>query len=132
MKTILILDDEPNVRQSLADHFEDRLWRPVQAASGEEALELLETEQPAAAIVDIRLPGMDGSTFILQALERNVRMVFVICTGSPEYVVTPDLLNVSRVSERLFRKPVRDLGEVEKEVLRLAELCDSGRVAEGE
>ena len=132
MKSILILDDEPNVRQSLADYFEDRLWRPIQAESGEEALELLETEQPVAVIVDIRLPGMDGSTFIRQALKRYVRMVFVIYTGSPEYVVTPDLLNVSRVSERLFRKPVRDLGELEKEDLRLAELCDPGRVAEGE
>ena len=124
METILILDDELVVRQSLADHFEDRFWRPVQAASSEEALELLEKEQPVAAIVDIRLPGKDGSTFIREALKRNVRMVFVICTGSPEYVLAPDLLNETRVSKSLFRKPVTDLGELEEAVLMLAELFE--------
>lgn len=67
MKRILILDDEPAVRQSFMDYFEDRLWFPVQAGSGEEALALLMQERQMAAIVDVRLPGMDGNDFIRSA-----------------------------------------------------------------
>ena len=46
MNTILILDDEQAVRQSLVDYFEDILWNTVQAESAEEALELLKQEKP--------------------------------------------------------------------------------------
>ena len=65
MKRILILDDEPAVRQSFMDYFEDRLWLPVQAGSGEEALALLVQERQMAAIVDVRLPGM-GARFTIK------------------------------------------------------------------
>ena len=119
MKTILILDDEPLVRQSLADHFEDNLWRPVQAGSGESALELLEKERPVAAIVDIRLPGMSGDRFIRESIQRKILKAIVICTGSPEYILHPDLMEMSCVSNHLFKKPVFDLEELEKEVLRV-------------
>ena len=119
MKTILLLDDDQSVRQSFVDYFEDNEWHPVEAGSGEDALDLLEHEQPVAAIVDIRLPGMDGNMFIRKALALDVQMVFVICTGSPEYLVPPDLLEISNVSKRMFKKPVTDLEELQKEILLL-------------
>lgn len=121
MKSILILDDEAAVRQSLVDHFEDRCWRTVEAGSAEEALTLLGLEQPDAAIVDIRLPGMDGNDFIRQANLNHTSTVFVICTGSPEYLVPPDLQQLSNVSSRLIKKPVANLDELEAELLRLME-----------
>ncbi|PCH61150.1 MAG: response regulator, partial [Gammaproteobacteria bacterium] len=71
MNTILILDDEDVVRQSFVDYFEDNLWRVVQAETAEQALDLLETEQPEVALVDIRLPGIDGDEFIREAIERQ-------------------------------------------------------------
>ncbi len=92
MKSILILDDEQAVRQSFVDYFEDKLWLPVQAESGELALELLKEQSVAAAIVDMRLPGMDGNSFIREACRRGHSMAFVICTGSPEYHVPDDML----------------------------------------
>ncbi len=119
MKTILIVDDETFIRQSFADYFEDHLWRPLQAESGERALEILEKESPGGAIVDIRMGGMDGNAFIREAHEKNPTMVFVICTGSPEYDVPVDLRKRARVSSHLFRKPVADMGELEKEIRRL-------------
>lgn len=123
MKTILILDDEQVVRHSFVDYFEDNLWRVFQAESAEDALVLLETMPSNAAIVDMRLPGMDGNAFIRQAHHRYPEMVFVICTGSPEYRVPDDLLLLSRVSSRLYRKPVKDIGEIEREVIKLMALA---------
>ncbi|MCP4692869.1 MAG: response regulator [Desulfobacterales bacterium] len=128
-KTILIVDDEPFIRQSFADYFEDHLWRPVQAESGERALELMEKESPAGAIVDIRMGGMDGNSFIREAVEKNTKMVFVICTGSPEYDVPPDLKKLPCVSDQLFRKPVTDMDELEKEFLRTIERMEGGAVS---
>ena len=118
MRTILILDDEPSVRESFADYFEDCLWRPIQAESAEDALKLLDSETPLAAVVDIRLPGMDGTDFIREVCRRNIKMVSVICTGSPEYVIPQDLLKQHYVSNRMFIKPLGNLVEIENEILR--------------
>lgn len=122
MKTILILDDELAVRESLADFFEDHLWQTFLAGSAEEALKLLETESPSAALVDVRLPGMDGNEFIREALRRSIRMAFVISTGSPEYVVPADLLGQFSISKQLFKKPITNLAKLEEEILQLIKL----------
>ena len=119
MKTILILDDEQAVRESFADYFEDRMWRPLQAASGEKALALLEKEPLDAVIVDIRLGGMDGNTFIRKAYVKKKKTAFVICTGSPEYDIPATLLKLPNVSAQVHRKPLNNLGELEKDLLRL-------------
>ncbi len=118
MKTILILDDEPAVCKSFADYFEDRLWHPIQAENAEGALKLLGDESPAAAVVDILLPGMDGNDFIRKAYRQKPEMAFVVCTGSPEYVVPSDLLELPCVSSRLFKKPITNLAELENELIR--------------
>ena len=118
-KTVLIVDDEAIIRQSFVDYFEDHLWRTLQAESGELALELLEKESPDGAIVDIRLMEMNGDTFIFKAHRKKPNMAFVICTGSPEYEIPDDLIKLPNVSKHIFRKPVTDLGELEKDLLRL-------------
>ena len=119
MKTVLILDDEQVVRESFSDFFEDRQWHTVTAESAEEALELLKNESPDGAVVDVRLPGMDGGDFIREAIRRKIRMAYVICTGSPEYFVPKDLAAQPCVSENLFKKPVIYLSELETEIIRI-------------
>ncbi len=119
MKTILILDDETFIRQSFVDYFEDSLWQTLQAKSGEQALELLKKESPNGAIVDIRLRGMDGDAFIREACKKRPKMGFVICTGSPEYDIPVDLLKLPCVSNNVFRKPVTNMAELEKNMLHI-------------
>ena len=118
-KTVLVVDDEIFIRQSFADYFEDRLWHPLEAESGEQALEILEKESPHGDIVDIRLGGMDGDTFIREACLKKPKTAFVICTGSPEYDVPSDLLRLPCVSDQVFRKPVTHMAGLEEELLRL-------------
>ena len=121
VKTILILDDEQAVRQSFSDYFEDRFWLPIQAESAEEALGLLETQQAVAAIVDVRLPEMDGTDFIRELCNRNLTIACVICTGSPEFELPADLHELITVSNTLFKKPVSDLDALESEVVKTHE-----------
>ena len=118
-KTILIVDDEKFIRQSFADYFEDNLWRILQAKSGEQALEFFNIESPDCAIVDIRLGGMDGNVFIREAIKKKPNMVFIICTGSPEYHIPQDLQKLPCISKYIFRKPVNNLSEMEEELQRL-------------
>jgi DNA-binding NtrC family response regulator len=127
-KTVLVVDDEIFIRQSFIDYFEDRLWRPLEAKSGEQALALLEKESPHGAIVDIRLGGMDGDAFIREACLKKPKTAFVICTGSPEYDVPSDLLRLPGVSEQVFRKPVTHMVGLEEELLRLIADMEEQRI----
>ncbi len=121
VKTVLFVDDEIYIRQSFADYFEDNNWNTLQAESGEKALELLKKETPDGAVVDIRMSGMDGDVFIRNALNEELSMGFIICTGSPEYDIPEDLMTHPCVSDFLFRKPVTDMVALEKELLRVIE-----------
>jgi len=116
LKKILILDDENAIRQSFIDYFEDNLWYPIASNSAEDALEVLNDEQPVAAIVDVRLPGMNGADFVRSLNKAGHLIACVFCTGSPEFHIPTDLACLPMVSNNLFKKPVTHLKELEEEV----------------
>lgn len=119
IKTILIVDDEDHVRQSFFNYFEDHEWQVFSADSGESALELLLKQSCSAAVVDMRMTGMDGETFIRHAIDKYPEMAFVICTGTPEFRVSEDILKKSCVADKVFAKPVINLSELEKTIKNL-------------
>lgn len=108
-QTVLILDDDADVRGSLIEFFEDREWRVFWAATAEDALETLRRERIDGVVVDIRLPGMDGNGFIRSASKIYPNLAYLICTGSPEYHPPDDILALPNVCEQVFSKPVFDL-----------------------
>lgn len=60
--SILIVDDEANMRQLVDIYLSKEGFHVYQAASGREALELMERTSIRVAIIDIMMPGMDGWT----------------------------------------------------------------------
>ena len=68
--TILIVDDEPVVRDSLEQWFADERYRVVTAANGREALAAVAQARPALILLDLMMPEMDGLEF-LEQLRRN-------------------------------------------------------------
>jgi len=58
--TVLVVDDEPQIRRGLATNLKAREYEVLQAATGEEALRLVAERHPDVVILDIGLPGMDG------------------------------------------------------------------------
>ncbi len=116
--SVLIVDDDVAVRESFSDYFEDHGWQVWAVGTAEEGLALLDRVMPDAAIVDIRLPGMDGNSFLRVVSERHPSLPCIVCTGSPDYDL-PEDLTVSRVGERrVFAKPVPNLGDLVEEVHR--------------
>ncbi len=84
-RLFLILDDEESIRQSIAAFMEDEGYLVFQAESSEEALEIVRNHPIDDAVVDIRLPGHDGNTFMLEAKKLRPNIKFVVHTGSADY-----------------------------------------------
>jgi len=62
--TILVVDDDPDVRSTLAEILAEEGYRVMEAASGREALAYLQTSAPPALILlDLMMPDMDGWQF---------------------------------------------------------------------
>jgi two-component system nitrogen regulation response regulator NtrX len=59
-ETILIIDDEENIRKALAAVLADEGYDVVTASSGREGLDRVQEAQPALALLDIAMPEMDG------------------------------------------------------------------------
>lgn len=58
--TVLVVDDEVDLLFTIALSLELNGYKVLKAASGEEALEVVEAERPDAIVLDLRLPGIDG------------------------------------------------------------------------
>lgn len=69
MRRILIIDDEKNLRESLAEFLALDGFECTGAASGKEGLELLENSVFDALVLDLRMPGMDGLTVLRKIRE---------------------------------------------------------------
>ena len=76
--SILIVDDDPSLRQVMSMQLEEMGYRAVAASSGDEALQILGSETVALVITDYRMPGMNG----LELLEK-IR---------PEYPLLPVIM----------------------------------------
>ena len=68
---ILVIDDEPAIRDSLRMVLEYEGYEVLQAATGDEGVKLVERESPDLVFLDIKMPGMDGME-VLQKLRHMV------------------------------------------------------------
>lgn len=82
--TVLAVDDEPSVLKLLDQIFSKEGYRVVSAADGETAVALLDDVIPDVAVVDLKLPGMDGAVLIGHLRQRIPDLPIVIITGYPE------------------------------------------------
>ena len=60
MQSILIVDDEISIRESLTGILQDEGFTPISVDSGEKALEKIIEDRPDLILLDIWMPGMDG------------------------------------------------------------------------
>ncbi len=81
---VLVVDDETDVRAVFSRMLEFGGYAPVEAATGEAALDLLATGlTPAAVLLDLRMPGMGGLGFLarLRADADNGNLPVAVITG---------------------------------------------------
>ncbi len=118
---VLVVDDEPAIRTSLVSYLEDYAFQVFSAKSGEQALQILSSVPCQVAIVDLRLPGINGDTMILNATNLYPSLRFLIHTGSVNFQLSADLLAAGIRQENLIVKPQYDLSIFIKAIESLVE-----------
>ena len=114
---VLIVDDEKCVRESLSAFLTDFDLHITTAESAASALQILKETKIDTVIVDLRLPGIDGFTFIRQAQMMRPDINFIIFTGSVEIGIPPDFFSINNVSSKIFHKPILDLQLLVDEII---------------
>jgi len=117
-KRILIVDDETNVRLNFRMTLETEGHEVVEVSSGEAAVELLGEHSFALAILDIRMPGMDGLELLAQMRESGIRVPAMIVTA---YSDVPNAVKAMKLGAIDFlQKPLRpeELRSIVNEILK--------------
>ena len=83
-ETVLIVDDERLVADTLALVLKRRGWQAVTAYSAMEALRRVQEFQPAAAILDVVLPDFNGIELAAQIQHRLPGCQILLLSGQPE------------------------------------------------
>ncbi len=99
---ILVCDDEPQILRALQVILRDAGYEAVTASSGEEALDRAAVRPPAAAILDLMLPDLDGvevtkrlrewsemPIIVLSAVGEEEAKVRALAAGADDYVTKP-------------------------------------------
>ena len=119
---VLIVDDEPGVRESLRMVLKEQ-YEAVLANSGEEALEMLAQVRPDLVLLDVLMPGIDGLVVLERIKEQDPRVPVLMLTatktvktavtamklGAFDYVTKPfDVEELLIIVERATRDAARD------------------------
>jgi len=102
VETVLVVDDEPIVREVVVRYLEREGYRTLEAADGNRARELLQRESPSLVVLDLMLPGTDGlalcrwirshsslPVIMLTARGEDVNQVRGLELGADDYVAKP-------------------------------------------
>lgn len=86
---ILLVEDDPNMREMLSHILLIDGYDVLLAGDGREALGVLEQERDIDLVIsDFRMPTMNGADLNLTMQEREITCPFILCTGSPELIPT--------------------------------------------
>lgn len=100
--TVLIVDDEPQIRRVVRNALESEVTRIVEAPTAREALDRAAAERPALIVLDLGLPDMDGARvcreirawssapiIVLSARHSDAEKVALLDAGADDYVTKP-------------------------------------------
>jgi len=119
-KSIIIVEDDEILRQTLAYNLEGEGYTVATAADGPSGLELIRAQSPNLVILDIMLPGLDGLSIcrivrreldvpiiILTARSGEVDKIIGLDSGADDYITKPFGLGefLARVRAALRRRP---------------------------
>jgi DNA-binding response OmpR family regulator len=132
-RTILVVDDEPTLRETLVDALESDGFRVVAAADGRQALATFRAEQPDLVLLDLMLPELSGievcriirqesgvPIVMLTAKDSELDKVVGLELGADDYVTKPfSLRELSARIRALFRRSEKSAVEAPPAVVDL-------------
>ena len=80
-KTILLVDDELDIREVLSLSLSDMGYQVYEAENGDQALRIFKEVLPAIVLTDIKMPGMDGIDLLEKVKHENPEAEVIMITG---------------------------------------------------
>jgi PAS domain S-box-containing protein len=106
-QTILIIDDDIYVRESLADYFEDLGYPTLQSDNGRSGIDLFLRSQPSLVITDLRMPEKDGIDVLKTINNKSPDTPKIVISGAGK---TEDVIEALRAGAKDYiTKPINDL-----------------------
>jgi DNA-binding response OmpR family regulator len=117
--SVLIVDDDPALREVLSSLLEQDGWQVDTASDGVAALAMMKRERPSAVVLDLMMPGLDGFE-VLHALraQPTTRDLPVIVVTAKD-LTDDDRERLSRSAQRIILKQAMPLGELRDEIRSL-------------
>ena len=86
IKPILIVDDEPIVRESIRDWLKDAGYEVATAETGEEAIAMIKKKDFSVLVLDVRLPGKTGIRILrdIKALKPEIKSIIITAYPTSE------------------------------------------------
>ena len=117
IQKVLLVDDDPNIRK-LARMSLERVgkWEVEVAASGSEAIELLERVKPDLVVLDVMMPGIDGRTTLTKLKETSATLPVILMTAKVQNEEIAEYLSLGALG--VIMKPF-DPMRLPKEIIDL-------------
>ena len=117
--TILVIDDEALIRQSIAAYLEDSGFAVLQADDGPGGLKTARNHDPDVILLDLRMPEMDGLDVLAEVTRDLPETPVIVVTGAG---VLKDAIEALRLGAFDFiSKPIIDMAILEHTVCRALE-----------
>lgn len=101
---ILVIDDDESIRTTLTAILEDEGYEVDMAENGTEAIEKSNTDIYRVALIDFRLPDMEGTELLTALKETTPKMAKIMVTGYP--TIQNAIECVNKHADAYFVKPV--------------------------
>lgn len=114
LSTILVIDDESLVRESMAIYLEDSGFNVIQAVDGKQGVELFTEFRPDLVLCDLRMPEMDGMTVLTKLGEIAPDTPIIIVSGAGQIHDVVEALRLGALDYLV--KPITDMAVLENAV----------------
>lgn len=104
--TILVVDDEQDILQLIADILATQNYEVLTAVSAEKALSIIENQQVDIVITDENMPGMSGTELLSIMRFQHPDIISMMITGYADVETTIRAINDAQVY-KFFTKPLR-------------------------
>ncbi len=102
-KTILIVEDEVDLRRMIAEYLESAGYNILQAGDGKQASDIFTESKPELILSDLRMPVMDGLQFLKYVKELSLDTPVILMSG---YIPTSEeQKGISGLADIYMKKP---------------------------
>ena len=123
---VLIVEDDPNLREMLRRTLEAEKWRVSEAEHGAVALEMIKAQKPAVILLDLMMPVMDGFELLMELRKNEEWRKIPVVVITAMDLSAEDRRRLAGLTERILEKGVYVREELAREIRNYIEPFRAG------